>query len=258
MYQKGKLLGKGGDGYVYEVLKDGKKYALKDIAKSGDELEINSLRKANYLQKELDHPNIVKVFETYEDDKSIVIIMELCSVDLDKIINRKKLNMEEIKSYLRQLISAVKYLEERNILHDDIKAQNILICDDILKLTDFGSAEILEKGQVSNERYSTFSLTLAPEMNSPGYDYSINAWQIGILLYKMLFNKLPYMEELSEILDDPSYYYGNLKCFEFMKNNKIKIPDTDPNTFDILSRMLEIDPEKRITLDEMLNHPFLS
>jgi len=257
MYQKIKFIGKGSDGSIYEVMKDDVKYALKDIEKLGDEEDIEILRKTNYLQKDLDHPNIVKIFETYEDDKNIVLIMELCSESLCERILKNKLTENEIKNYLKQLIYAVKYIEEKNILHNDIKTDNILLCNDVIKLTDFGSAEILlnrEKGTFYG--FDIYSHNSAPEMNKSGYNYSIDIWQIGVVFYSMLFGEYPFFNELDKL-----GYYGNLSLsplsFEYIQNNKIIIPPTNPEAADLLSKMMEIDPKKRITLDDALLHPYL-
>ena len=243
-YNKILFLSKGGEGSIYEVEKDGVRYALKDIEKSGD---INNLRESNYLQKELDHPNIVKIFETYEDDISIVIIMELCHTSLTQELQKRILTKKEIVVYLKQLISAVQYLQQRNIIHNDIKTDNILLCGKDIKLSDFGSTERVSDG-FSSFAYSGYAYNLAPEMCCPSYNYSVNIWQIGMVLYVMSFRSLPFKELQNK---DAKY------CYEYIKNNKINIPFTDFDTHDLLSKMLEKNPNKRITLDEIFLHPFL-
>jgi serine/threonine protein kinase len=239
-----KYISDGAEGTVYEAIKEEKIYALKVVP---NKKASSSL----YLQKDLCHPNIVKVFEIYEDEYDLNIIMELCGETLKNKIDKHDISKQDIKNYLEQIISAIKYLETHDILHNDINVNNILISKDLLKLTDFGSAEKL-KNRVSTEYFIGYSWHMAPEMCSSGYTYSINVWQIGILLHYMIFKEYPFSKfsELISYLKNPKY------CYNYIQNNKVNIKSQDLLLVDLLSQMLSIDPLKRISLDEVLLHPY--
>jgi ankyrin repeat protein len=246
-YRKIRFLGKGRDGSVYEVEKNGLRYALKDIAKN-KKLKIEKQIEELNLQKRLNHPNISKVFEIYEDDKNIVIIMELCQEDMKQFLKTNRLSKEQIISILKQLVSAVEYLEEKRILHKDIKVENILMCRDgdkiIPKLIDFDSAQ---KGEYFYGFIGYFE-NMAPEMCENGYGYGVNVWQLGVVLYYMLFNKSPFSELLQPLIGGRHDY-----CYNYIKENKIKFPNLDSKLYRLLERMLEPNPKERITLAEIKN-----
>lgn len=243
-----KYISEGAEGTVYEVIKEEKLYALKSVPKK--KAFIVSLD----LQRDLYHPNIVKVFEIYKDEnKNYNIIMELCDETLKNKIDKHDISKQDIKNYLMQIISAIKYLEIRDILHNDINVNNILISKDLIKLTDFGSAEKLKNG-VTLDYFKGYSWHMAPEMCSSGYTYSINVWQIGILLYYMIFKKYPFSEfsELISYLKNPEY------CYNYIRTHKVNIISKDLVLVDLLSKMLAIDPLKRISLEEVLLHPYFN
>jgi ankyrin repeat protein len=251
-YRKIKFLGKGKEGVVYEIEKDGLRYAMKDIIKTKDIIENEKIREINYLQKKLDHPNISKVFEIYEDDKNIVLIMELCQEDMKQFLLKTKLTIEEILSIFKQLVSAVKYLEERNILHSDIKIMNILMClkDNkiVPKLIDFGSATINpEKG---SDRYIGYLDNMAPEMCQNNYSYEVDIWQLGVVLYYMVFNDSPFPELKTQI--DKSDY-----CYNYIKYYKFQLPKVGSGNYqidDLIIKMLQPDPKKRPSIVEIMEY----
>jgi PAS domain-containing serine/threonine kinase len=147
----------------------------------------------------LDHPNIVKVLEVFQDDDYIQMVMQRhgCGMDLFEFIDRQPIIDEPLASYIfRQLVSAVSYLHSNNIVHRDIKDENIVINEEFrIKLIDFGSAAYMQKGK----KFAKFCGTLdycSPEVllgnkyNGPELD----CWTIGIALYTLVFAENPFFD----------------------------------------------------------------
>jgi fused-like protein len=245
-----KKLGSGLEGNIYQVKskKDGNYYALKDIDK--DRIKsVDSVRRSTKYQKALKHPNIAEIKKAFEDETNIVIILELCDEDLFSYLKRKKLTNEEKKEIFKQIVIALKYIHSENIIHRDIKPQNILMCKGIPKITDFGLAKKVDakfkyiKGTAGTPRY------ISPEIlrNEP-YTFATDIWSLGILFYRFVYDK----DFLSE-LKDPDLIMENIK------SEKIAFPDVkDEKALDLLQKMLNKNQKERITLEQILKHPYFT
>ena len=252
-----KQLGSGSFGRVFLVSHNETKelFALKTIEKRKimmtygkldiifDEINIHS---------KLNHQNIIKLYNVYEEDESIHIIMEYANNgNLYQLIKKEKNGFSESKAfeYFIQVINAVYYLHSNNIIHRDIKPENILIGDDNkLKLCDFGWAK-----ELTLENRSTFCGTMeymAPEIvGSENYDYSVDIWSLGILLYEMLFGYSPFKANaINDIIQ-------NIKTHDlnYDENNK-KISNSCK---DLIQKLLNMNPQKRLKIKDILEHPFI-
>ena len=252
-----KQLGSGSFGRVFLVSHNETKelFALKTIEKRKimmtygkldiifDEINIHS---------KLNHQNIIKLYNVYEEDESIHIIMEYANNgNLYQLIKKEKNGFSESKAfeYFIQVINAVYYLHSNNIIHRDIKPENILIGDDNkLKLCDFGWAK-----ELTLENRSTFCGTMeymAPEIvGSENYDYSVDIWSLGILLYEMLFGHSPFTANaINDIIQ-------NIKTHDlnYDDNNK-KISNSCK---DLIQKLLNMNPQKRLKIKDILEHPFI-
>ena len=188
------LLGRGGFSDVYEAIekKTGKIYAIKRIKIDDlNEEEINNMLLMN------NYENSVKYYGYFKDKNLIYLIMEKCDFSLDKIINDKKFNINEIKDLLEQLNNIFKIMYDKAIIHRDIKPENILIKKlknnkYLYKLTDYG----LSKQLTQRHKASTVAGTndyIAPEIKGNlNIDKSkVDLWSIGILIYKLYFGNIP-------------------------------------------------------------------
>ena len=262
-YDQERPIGKGGYCIVYNaMLKDTKKiYALKVIDKSilKNEEEIKNIINEVKIMNELNSPNLLKLITNFEDENNIYIILPLCqNGQLYDLIHKskKKIKTIYIKKYLYQTIQAIKALHKKNIIHRDIKPENILIDnkDDAI-LSDFGIATHCKEG----EKRTTYCGTddyLAPEViRGQPYDERIDIWAIGILIYECIsplgktpFNKIDFLQRTE---DNKEYIIKN------DKNLKINYDkDFDPFAKNLIEKILRINPDDRISIDDILNHIF--
>ena len=253
-YAQIKLLGKGTFGEVYLVKHKitGIIRAMKVIDKNNEEEEISEeeiLNEINVLKK-IDHPNIMKIFEIYKKKSTYYLITEFCEGgDLYNFISENKLTEFQVTYIMFQIFSAMNYCHKMNILHRDLKPDNILIKKNEqglcrVKICDFGTAYIFKKGEKQKEIIGTLNF-MAPEVLNEKYNQKCDLWSCGVIMYILLTGKNPFLgrddeQTISKILS-VSYDQNLLK-----KYNKY--------TKDLLSKLLEKNPKKRLTAEQALNH----
>ncbi|KZS03768.1 Serine/threonine-protein kinase ULK3 [Daphnia magna] len=204
--------------------------------------------------KLLRHPHIIQMIDFSWDSNFIYIIMEYCEGgDLSVFVRSHKQLQEKIcKSFLCQLASALQYLRQHNIVHMDLKPSNLLLTsrrNPVLKLADFGLAQSLKNRQKETS-FRGSPLYMAPEiLRRESYDASVDLWSTGVILYECLFGKPPCSSSsLKELVED------------IQSKATIIIPttkDISADCKDLLERLLQKDPNKRMTFDEFFNHPFV-
>ena len=151
-----------------------------------------------------------------------------------------------------QIASGIKYLHQFGIVHRDLKPANISLKkqndSDIIKIMDFGISEIISPNQISNSSSGTL-IFLAPEtLQGALQNKEIDIWAIGVILYYIMYGKYPFNGEKSELkkkIVDQEVIISNWNYFG--RSEKVK---------DLIKRCLEKDPEKRINIDEFMNHPW--
>ena len=250
-----KELGSGSFGRVFLVAHNETKelFALKTIEKrkimtTYGRLDI--IHEEINIHSKLSHQNIIKLYNIYEDEETINIIMEYAPKgNLYHLIKQEKNGFSEHKAfeYFIQILNAVYYLHSNNIIHRDIKPENILIsADNKLKLCDFGWAK-----ELTLENRSTFCGTMeymAPEIvGSENYDYSVDIWSLGILLYELLFGHSPFKANTTNNI------IQNIKSHELNYDNK----NLSNSCKDLIQKLLEMNPQKRLKLKDILEHSFI-
>ena len=279
-------LGEGAYGTVY-LAEDSKnnniKVALKQL-KGGtveEGVPISCLREISLL-KELSHINIVKLMDVIHLNSSITLVFEYVETDLKELLKKngnKPLPPKLYKSLLYQLLKGIHNIHKMKILHRDIKSENLLISkDNVLKITDFG----LARGYglpIKNFRNDVVSLWYrAPDilLGNEQYERSVDMWSIGCIFGEMVtgsiffkgFSENDQLRKIFEILGTPNEkwykFYMEYPGWEkqaltevsLPKKWKDVLPDLDDNGIDLISKLLELDPEKRILAPEALEHPF--
>ena len=261
------LLGSGSFGKVFKAvntltrnlvaIKKTKKY-LKKNSDFGGETYVNVRNEIEILKK-LSHPNIVKIYEIYDIREYYFQINEYCKF-LD-LYNYFKFHLSEkqICIILYQVLSGILYLHENNIVHRDIKLENILV-DHIekdistsepyffVKIADFGSSKYFEREKKENQIIGT-CYYIAPEVIKEKYNEKCDLWSVGVVLYMLLAKKAPFEG------NDPQQIFDKITDEEYNKHSR-KLLDSSEEVRDLLDKLLEKNYEKRLSAREALNHPW--
>ena len=257
-FQISKELGAGSFGHVYLVSHKTTKaqYAIKAIDKrnKANESEKPYFRREIEVMYKIHHPNVVKLYGHFEDNNYCYFIMEyIAKGNIYNLIphdNKKRLNAKIVASLMKDVISAVYYLHNMKpiIIHRDIKPENVLLGEGIIaKLTDFGWSNYMQEDEKRTTVCGT-PIYLAPEIiKEEGHDEKVDIWCIGVLLFELITGNVPFQ--------------GN--DFDTLKENilhlKIVWPkDINIDAKNLIKRILKLDPKSRISLEEMLQHPFFT
>ena len=258
-YKKLKIIGRGSFGKVYLVKNKllNNLFAMKIINKTDDnEKEEDIMNEINILRK-MDHPNIVKIHDFYTTLKEYILVTEYCPEGelFYEIKNYAPFNEALAGWYMKQIISAISYCHKLRIIHRDLKPENILISSknksgfNTIKIIDFGTA-IFNKNKIDNNITGSIYY-IAPEVISKNRNYSekCDVWSCGIIMYILLTGLPPFngnsdKDILRKIMDG----YFDMKKYPW--------PIISSLAKDLIKKLLEFDPNKRITAEEALNHPW--
>ncbi|RDA86725.1 hypothetical protein CP532_4209, partial [Ophiocordyceps camponoti-leonardi (nom. inval.)] len=217
------------------------------------------IREEIAIMKKLDHPNLVQLIELLDDpeEDSLYMVLEMCkkgvvmNVGLDSGQTRPY-NDETCRCWFRDLILGIEYLHSQGVIHRDIKPDNLLLSeDDVLKVSDFGVSEMFERpGEMMTVKSAGSPAFLPPELCGKHREVSGTAadiWSMGVSLYCLKYGRLPF--------NRPSV----LEIYEAIKEEDAPVPDDeDPNFADLLHRILDKDPNTRITMAELRNHAWVT
>ncbi|CAO2652846.1 Nn.00g022570.m01.CDS01 [Neocucurbitaria sp. VM-36] len=255
MFEIGKPLGKGKFGRVYlaKERSSGFVCALKVLHKS--ELQQGKVekqvRREIEIQSHLTHPNILKLFGHFHDAKRIFLILEFAGKgELYKHLRREQRFPEpKAAQYIAQMAAALKYLHRKHVMHRDIKPENILVgIHGEIKISDFGWSV-----HAPNNRRNTMCGTLdylPPEMLRGGgkdnfYSEKVDLWSLGVLTYEFLVGEAPF--EDTQVMTQRKIARGEYTVPNFVS----------PEAKDLIKRLLVLDPEKRIALEDVERHPWI-
>ena len=257
----GKYLAKGSFGKVYEVEYKGQKYAGKKI--SDQILRLNSMeealrREVDILEKMSKCDNSVKFYAHYKEHNNEVIILELCDCELGQVLDKTPggFNSAQICSIMKGLNNAFSTMNINNIIHRDIKLANVMVkyinqshTKFIPKVNDYGLSKQIK--DITGTKCGT-PIYMAPEIFIKNqYDRRADLWSIGVMMYYMCFKDYPY-----DIKENMFRLPKNQVINIF--NKKKKKDANDKLLDDLLNKLLTYDPDKRITWNEYLIHPFFN
>lgn len=227
--------------------------AIKSINKKflKDEHSMRKIDNEISLLLVMRHKSVVKLFETFETEKHYLFVMELCAGGdlLSYVRKRRKLNETLAKYLFKQIIEGIGYIHSKNILHRDIKLENILLDDKgHIKIADFGVGKQIKPGSILFDQCGTPAY-IAPEIIAEeGYDRgTIDMWSAGVVLYAMLYGNVPFkgadMKDLHKQIIEANYELKD---------------DISLEARELIKGLLTRNPKKRLTVDQALKHPWLS
>lgn len=248
------VLGEGSYGIVREgtYLSDGRKCAVKTM-KRGTVSDMSKMDVEIQAMMLLKHPNVVRLLDVLEDDTFIYLVMELCGGgSLYQYIKDRPFDEELARFYFSQLIEGLSYCHEMGVCHRDLRLENLLLDNDgLLKITDFGQARIFKKGwDIFTTQLVGSLYHLSPEQIN-GKIYSgekIDIWSAGIILYSFLTSHLPFCS--SDIME----MFEDIKAGRYTYPADVAVSD---EAKDLISCMIEVDPDKRIPVNVIRDHPWM-
>ncbi|XP_067396848.1 serine/threonine-protein kinase 33 isoform X2 [Emydura macquarii macquarii] len=268
IYYFGRKLGQGSFGVVIEVKhkETGKKWAIKKVnrEKAGSSA-VKLLEREVSILKRVNHEHIIHLEEVFETPKRMYLVMELCEDgELKEILHKKgHFTEKETRHIIQSLASAIAYLHKKDIVHRDLKLENILVKSSEtdeenemklnIKVTDFGLA--VQKAGGSESMFQSTCGTptyMAPEVIS-AHDYSqqCDIWSIGVIMYMLLCGDPPFIANSEE------------KLFELIKKGELHFNNPMWQTVseaanNVLQLLLRVDPAHRITANELLDNLWIT
>ncbi|KAL9654905.1 hypothetical protein ABK040_008695 [Willaertia magna] len=257
-YQQERFLGKGGFAqcYAFRQISNNRIYAAKIIDKQ-------SLQKENVKQKlyseikihsSLSHRHIVRFVRYFEDNSNVYILLELCNCGsmMDLLKTKTRLTEQEARFFLHQLLLALVYMNERRVIHRDLKLGNLFLTDKMeIKIGDFGLATQVE---FEGERKKTICGTpnyIAPEILycKSGHSFEVDVWSVGVILYTMLVGTPPFETK------DVKETYKKIKSNEYSFPEHVQVSSRAKA---LVKKILRRNPTDRPTIGDILNDPFFT
>jgi len=267
-YQTTKKLGEGAYGTVWDAknLATGHIRAVKEIKKTGQKKSaLDKLYKEIEIMKILDHPNIIKLYESFDDDKNnkIFLVMELCQGGemFDRIIDAGHFSEPQAATVMQQIVRGIFYMHGKHVCHRDLKPENFIFQEPVepgkpypvdksnLKIIDFGLSCVFDDGQVLTSKAGT-PYYVAPQVLSGKYDMSCDVWSCGVIMYVLLCGYPPFYGETDkEILTK-------------VRSAQFSFPASDwsgmsEDSKTLIKQMLQLNPRQRFTAEQALNHAWI-
>lgn len=267
VYEKDAKLGQGQFGVVHRVRerRTGALRCCKTISKTRQHSGVPAefVQTEISILRQLDHPNVVKLYETFEDASSIYLIFELIEgEELLKLLLRrgkegKAMTEREAARILKPALSSIAHCHARRIMHKDLKPENIMVVGGEegvktgdVKVIDFGLSEIFVPGSASTQAAGT-PYYMAPEVFHCKFNYKCDVWSVGVLMYLLLTAHLPFdapdKEKYIKVVNSNAVSFPR-KLFEHISKDAVYL----------IKRMLTKDPAQRPTASQVLSDPWFS
>ena len=254
-YEVGKLLGYGAFAKVYHArnVRTGQSVAIKAVSKQKilkGGLTAHVMREISIMRR-LRHPHIVKLFEVLATKTKVYFVMEFAKGgELFAKVARGRFSEDLSRKYFQQLISAVGYCHSRGVFHRDLKPENLLLDENWeLKISDFGLSAVTDQVRPDGLLHTLCGTPayVAPEiLAKKGYDGAkVDVWSCGVILYVLNAGYLPFNDQNLMVMYR-KIYKGEFRCPKW----------TPPDLKRFISRLLDINPETRITVDEIIRDPW--
>lgn len=228
-------------------------------------MHFSELRGEINILKNLSHPNIIQLFDVYEDASDLYIVTEMCSggelFDRIKAQPSGAYSEKAAAKILYQICSGLKYLHKHKIVHCDLKPDNFLFVDSAddstLKIIDFGMSKYVKRRQYFRALRGT-PYYIAPEVIKGQYNEACDMWSFGVVMFVMLFGYPPFhAENDNDIFNLILNGFAPIVKKGYRAHFPMAIPCSDAAK-DLISKLLTMDTAKRLTAEEALEHPWLT
>ncbi|OIW21924.1 hypothetical protein TanjilG_14772 [Lupinus angustifolius] len=259
-YELGRELGRGEFGVTYLCTdKDSREeLACKSISKKKlrTAIDIEDVRREVEIMRHLPkHPNIVTLKDTYEDDNAVHLVMELCEGGelFDRIVARGHYTERAAAAVTKTIVEVVQMCHKHGVMHRDLKPENFLFANKketaALKAIDFGLSVFFKPGERFNEIVGS-PYYMAPEVLKRNYGPEVDIWSAGVILYILLCGVPPFWAETEQGVAQAIIR----SVVDFKRDPWPKVSD---NAKDLVKKMLNPDPKRRLTAQEVLDHPWI-
>lgn len=269
-YRFRSIIGEGSFGIVHKVIRidSGIERVCKTIRKSITNVPLSQIESEIRVVAALDHPNIIKITEYFEDDNDVHLIMEYCpDGDLlgrikHSIKSGKPLSPLFVKNIIRQLLGALSFMEAHRIIHKDLKPENIMLVNDannldnpIVKIIDFGLSEIFATDQSHSTTVAGTAFYMSPQIFKPPFGFKADVWSVGVIGYFMLTGILPFFGSTVTEVKSNVLYRKIQWPYTFVGTPKPLQVTADAR--DLIEKMLDKDEALRPNAVEALNHSWM-
>ncbi|KAL4607023.1 hypothetical protein ACB092_09G145500 [Castanea dentata] len=259
-YELGRELGRGEFGITYLCTdrETAETLACKSISKKKlrTAVDIDDVRREVEIMKHLPkHPNVVTLKDTYEDDDAVHIVMELCEGGelFDRIVARGHYTERAAAVVTKTIVEVVQMCHMHGVMHRDLKPENFLFANkketSALKAIDFGLSVFFKPGETFSEIVGS-PYYMAPEVLKRNYGPEIDVWSAGVILYILLCGVPPFWAETEQGVAQAIIR----SVVDFKREPWPRVSD---NAKDLVKKMLDPDPKRRLTAQEVLDHPWL-
>ncbi|KAJ8492692.1 hypothetical protein OPV22_014413 [Ensete ventricosum] len=259
-YDLGQELGRGEFGVTYLCTDKatGELFACKSISKKKlrTVVDIEDVRREVEIMRHLPtHPNIVSLNDTYEDEGAVHLVMELSEGGelFDRIVARGHYTERAAAMVIRTIVEVVQNCHKHGVMHRDLKPENFLFANKKenapLKAIDFGLSVFFKPGERFTEIVGS-PYYMAPEVLKRNYGPEVDVWSAGVILYILLCGIPPFWAETEQGIAQAIIR----SVVDFKREPWPKVSDTAK---DLVKRMLDPDPKRRLTAQEVLDHPWL-
>ena len=251
----------------------GEKFAIKIVDRSKCKGKEDMIETEVSILTKIDHPNIVKLYEKYEFEGKIYLVMELYVLFIyarvtggelfDEIVGRGSIPEKETAVIVEKILLAINYLHEHGIVHRDLKPENLLLSEKSgnaqIKISDFGLSKIFNDAEVMKTACGTPGYVAPEVLRRQGYSKEVDLWSLGVITYILLCGYPPFFDqknaELFKKIMAGRYQFDH-PWWDHISDKGIRGANSIAKDF--VRKLLVVDIKKRFTAAEAIHHPFIT
>lgn len=258
-YKIGKTLGTGNFSVVKRCTdkETGKEYALKIIDKKMVEGKEEMIETEIAILKKVKHKNVISMVEAFDTPEKLYLVMDLATGGelFERIVNKGSYTEADASTLVRSICEAIAYLHDQDVVHRDLKPENLLFStpdeDATIMITDFGLSKLVNDATYLTTACGTPGYVAPEVLRQKGYGRAVDLWSLGVITYILLCGYPPFYDE-----DQASLFETILRGkFDFHAEYWGSI---STSAKDLITKLLTVEPSKRLTAREALAHPWVA